>query len=67
LSSSEEDSRRTYEEPRLIRYGTIEELTQGANVITTNITDILSVQSSDLRLKRSVKPVSSALDRLRAL
>ncbi len=33
-----------YATPRLVRYGAIEELTQGATHITTNIVDILSIQ-----------------------
>jgi hypothetical protein len=39
------EGRKSYEAPRLVRYGGIEELTHGANHITTNITDILSIQS----------------------
>lgn len=37
--------RKPYDAPRLVQYGGIEDLTQGANHITTNITDILSIQS----------------------
>jgi hypothetical protein len=39
------EDRQTYEAPRLIRYGSVEELTLGANHITTNVTDLLSIQS----------------------
>jgi hypothetical protein len=39
------EGRKGYEPPRLVRYGSVEELTLGANHITTNITDILSIQS----------------------
>ena len=39
------ESRKSYDAPRLVRYGGIEELTQGANHITTNVTDLLSIQS----------------------
>ena len=35
---------RAYEPPHLMRYGRIEDLTHGANHITTNVVDILSVQ-----------------------
>jgi hypothetical protein len=67
VTDSRDDPRQTYETPHLIRYGTIEELTQGANAITTSVTDLLSIQSSDLSLKRSVTPVVRALERLRAI
>jgi hypothetical protein len=38
--------RQTYTTPRLTRFGRIEELTQGANALTTNIVDVLSIQSA---------------------
>ena len=37
--------RRAYETPGLVRYGRIEDLTHGINQITTNIVDVLSIQS----------------------
>jgi hypothetical protein len=37
--------RGTYETPTLVRYGGIEELTQGVNALTTNVTDVLSIRS----------------------
>ena len=40
-----DERRKDYEVPRLVQYGSIQALTQGANQITTNITDILSIQS----------------------
>jgi hypothetical protein len=42
---SEPPTRDGYETPRLVRYGAIEELTQGVNALTTNVQDILSIRS----------------------
>ena len=43
--TQDREPRRSYEAPRLVRYGRIEDLTHGSNHITTNVVDILSVQS----------------------
>ena len=37
--------RQTYVTPRLIRFGRIEDLTQGSNALTLNIVDVLSIQT----------------------
>lgn len=37
--------RQTYTTPRLTKFGRIEELTQGSNALTTNLVDVLSIQS----------------------
>lgn len=64
---SDPAGRKSYEPPRLVRYGAMRELTQGANHITTNITDILSIQASDRELKRDIVEITRPLERLRAL